>query len=549
MTSNQEPMSVSESVSTGESVSTNIIKGINGLLLAAAIAVFVGYFGIYLLYARGVMSFPYDYDQGEGFEVNDAVLFSQGQWPYRDNAAYPFYASNYPPLFHLMMIPLFPLVGKTLLAGRLISFAATLVIGATVGTVVWRKTKLAGVALLCGLMVYASNYIYHIGPLSRLHLIMVMFELLAIISIAEADDARHGTRNLVISLVMLTAAGWTKQMALATVLAAFLYLLIRNPRRALISGAIFAAVNAGLFLTVNVATRGQWYVNIIQANVNAYDFAQGWFLYQQWFRLHWVIILLAASFVVHEAAARRWSVYAIWFVVTVLDSALAGKWGAGESYFTTAVVAACMCAGFQISNIRYQISAQSGLSQTSTRNIKSQGASLYGQLILGALVPILFLFQARAVLHMPTDGRIFGTLAQIVGVGRRASVYKNYSYYDSGGYTQLGHIPADYDHTAAQHIQDHVSASPGPALTEEATWAMRAGKDVVTNPTQLLNLYKNGLYDPANLVEMINQKAFGVIVLRAQFYPDPVLQAIGQKYRSTDEVDMNGFTYHVLVPK
>jgi len=524
MTSNQEPMSV------GESVSTDIIKGINGLLLAAAIAVFVGYFGIYLLYARGVMSFPYDYDQGEGFEVNDAVLFSQGQWPYRDNEAYPFYASNYPPLFHLMMIPLFPLVGKTLLAGRLISFAATLVIGATVSAVVWRKTRLAGVAALCGLMVFASNYIYHIGPLSRLHLIMVMFELLAIVFIAEADDARHGTRNLVIGLVMLTAAGWTKQMALATVLAAFLYLLIRNPRRAFISGAIFCAVNAGLFLAVNVATRGQWYVNIIQANVNAYDFAQAGFLYQQWFRLHWVIILLAAAFVVYETAARRWSVYAIWFVVAVLDSALAGKWGAGESYFTTAVVAACVCAGFQISNLRSQV------------------ASLRGQLVLGALLPILFLLQARAVLHMPTDGRIFGTLAQIVGVGRRASVYKNYSYYDSGGYTQLGHIPADYDHAAAQHIQDYVSASPGPALTEEATWAMRAGKDVVTNPTQLLNLYNNKLYDPANLVEMINQKAFGVIVLRAQFYPPPVLEAIGQKYRSTDEVDMNGFTYHILAP-
>ena len=150
---------------------------------------------------------------------------------------------------------------------------------------------------------------------------------------------------------------------------------------------------------------------------------------------------------------------------------------------------------------------------------------------------------------MPTDGRIFGTLAQIVGVGRRTSVYKNYSYYDSGGYTQLGHLPADYDHAAAVQIQSHVSRAPGPVLTEEATWAMRAGKDVVTNPTQLLNLYNNGLYDPANLVEMINQKAFGVILLRAQFYPPPVLQAIGQKYRTLADVEMNGFTYKVLVPR
>jgi hypothetical protein len=218
-------------------------------------------------------------------------------------------------------------------------------------------------------------------------------------------------------------------------------------------------------------------------------------------------------------------------VFAVLNSALAGKWGAGESYFTTAVVAACVCAGLQISNLKIQVS-----------NLKSQ-------LLLAALVPVLFLFQAGAVLHLPTDGRIFGTLAQVVGVGRRTSVYKNYSYYDSGGYTQLGHIPADFDHVAASRIQDYVSRAPGPVLTEEATWAMRAGKDVVTNPTQLLNLYKNGLYDPAGLVERINRKAFGVIVLRAQFYPPPVLEAIGQKYRTQADVDMNGFTYHVLVPR
>ena len=526
MTREQEPISIA------------IVQGLNSLLMAATLVAFIGYLGIYLLYAWGLFRFPYDYDQGEGFEVNDAVLFSQGQWPYRDNEVYPFYASNYPPLYHLMMMPLFPLTGKTLLAGRLVSFVSTFVIGATVGTVVWRKTRLAGVAAACGLMVLASNYVYHIGPLARLHLVMVMFELLAVVLIAQSEDARHGTRNLVLGLIFLTAAGWTKQLALATVLAVFLYLLIRNPKRALVSGAVFAAVNGVLFLAVNLATQGQWYLNIIQANVNAYDLGQAWFLYQQWFRLHWVIVLLAAAFVVYESAARKWSAYSIWFVAAVLNSALSGKWGAGESYFTTAVVAACVCAGLQISNIQHQIS-----------NIEPQGARRIGRLAVGAIVPVLFLLQARAVLHLPTDGRLFGTLAQIVGVGRRASVYKNYSYFDSAGYTQLGHIPADYDHAAAERIQDIVSRAPGPVLTEEATWAMRASKDVVTNPTQLLNLYKNGLFDPANLVEMINRRAFGVVVLRAQFYPEPVLRAIGQEYKTLTDVDMNGFTYHILVPR
>jgi hypothetical protein len=39
------------------------------------------------------------------------------------------------------------------------------------------------------------------------------------------------------------------------------------------------------------------------------------------------------------------------------------------------------------------------------------------------------------------------------------------------------------------------------------------------------------------------------VLLRAQFYPEPVLRAIGQKYRTLADADMNGFTYHILVPR
>jgi hypothetical protein len=152
------------------------------------------------------------------------------------------------------------------------------------------------------------------------------------------------------------------------------------------------------------------------------------------------------------------------------------------------------------------------------------------------------------VLHLPTDGQRFGLLADVVGVGRQATVYPGYSYYDAGGYTQLGHVLAARDYAAAQKLIDYVRSSPGPALTEEATLAILAGKDVVSNPTQLLNLYNNRLYDPANLIAMIEARQFGMIVLRAQFYPPPVLEAIGQNYTTVDYVEMNGFVYRVLEP-
>jgi hypothetical protein len=48
---------------------------------------------------------------------------------------------------------------------------------------------------------------------------------------------------------------------------------------------------------------------------------------------------------------------------------------------------------------------------------------------------------------------------------------------------------------------------------------------------------------------MIREQQFGVVVLRAQFYPQPVLDAIGQAYRPIDDVPVNGFLYRILVPR
>jgi hypothetical protein len=79
-------------------------------------------------------------------------------------------------------------------------------------------------------------------------------------------------------------------------------------------------------------------------------------------------------------------------------------------------------------------------------------------------------------------------------------------------------------------------------------FSILAGEPVVTNPTQLLNLYNNNLLDTTDIIARINRQEFGVVIFRAQFYPPPVLQAIGQNYQPVDSFCMNGFDYYVLWP-
>lgn len=543
------------------------------VLYALAILAFVGYFIIYCLYAFSLFRFPYDYDQGEGFELNDSLLLSQGQWPYRDNEVFPFYASNYPPLFHLMVIPLFAIFGPTLLAGRVLAFALSLLLAALVGWVVHAQTRDRPIAVLSGLMVPASNFIYHVGPLFRQHLPMVLFELLAVIAISQYDDAKHGKRNIVLAMLALLAAGYTKQLAVTTVAAVLIFLFLRSPKKSIVAGLGLAIVAGAIFLWMNIATQGQWFLNAITANANAYDYHQALDLFRQFFSLHFVIAAFAIGYSVYELYWSRLSIFTIWFTLALAASALAGKWGAGESYFSTAIVAACVVSGLALAKIKQAVhpaqrapasrtgrERSGGRSSTSssprfTRSESAQNApavkskeSRLASIILAA-IPLLYLLQAYGVRHLPTDGPIFGAIADLIGVGRNASVYEGYPYYDATGYTQVGHFPTEADAAAGDRIVDAIKLTDKPALTEEALLALRADQPVVTNPTQLLNLWNNRAFDPTDLIAMINRQAFGLVVFRAQFYPPPVLQAIGARYEPLTEITMNGFPYRLLVPR
>jgi hypothetical protein len=48
---------------------------------------------------------------------------------------------------------------------------------------------------------------------------------------------------------------------------------------------------------------------------------------------------------------------------------------------------------------------------------------------------------------------------------------------------------------------------------------------------------------------MLDNQVFDTVVLRAQFYPGPVLDVIGQRYETTDLVQMNGFVYCIMRPR
>ena len=519
--------------------------------IAITLAVFGLYFLVMLAYARTVLLFPFDYDQGEGFELYDAIRLARGQNIYLDSAQFPYYSSNYPPVFRVLLVPLIWLFGPQIWVGRVVAFACTLAIGVLImmaARQLWRPANGAGqwidraVAVLAGLAFFAANYIYHVAPLARAHLPMLMFAVAGLFCIdrgLRASVAQSQSRWTALGIALLMTAGFTKLQAVDALVAGFAFLLIRKPRWCLQALAGCLVATAVIVLWLNTASNGQFWLNVVSANVNEYDFAVTLKTYTQWFQLQGVLIVCAMLFVIGDSVAsirarsfQPMTIWSLYFVAGSTLGLLTGKWGAGPTYLAAAIAASCICTVGLLSRVAGWLQSRGW-----------QQSPVY------ALVAVVFLAQASLNVHLPTSGRFFGALARGLGYAERPSSYPPYPYYDSSGYTQLGHLLDRADTANGWALVEELKKHPGPVWSEEAMLTLHAGKDVVTNPTQLLNLSKNGALDTRDMIARIERREFGAVVFRAYFYPDDVKQAIDRNYATVGSIKINGFDYFLLLPR
>ena len=532
---------------------------ISRVLLFIALVMFSFYFVVYVLYTINLMQFPFDYDQGEGYELVDVVMLSEGQLPYQDAETYPFYGSIYPPVYHMMLVPFMWLFGPVYWYGRLISFLTTVVAAVAIGYAVYtegNRTKQARfVAVLAGLAFLSSNVIYHIGPLFRQHIPMFMFETLAVVILARANeigDQKTRRRRMLWGFGLLILAGYTKQLAAFTAIAALIFIFIRNPRRAIVWGSGFTAVGVGIFAWLNIASKGHWWTQTITANVLAYmpDQADG--LLRLFVDLHGWLLIPAVLLVIYELYFDRISIYSMWFIVGVPFSAYsAGTWGAGDSYYGTSIAAVCVLSGIFIARTlnrewTFRNNYLSHLIIDPLRKFAPQTT-----LVMIVIVPMFYVAYGRTVLHMPTEGAVFDQVADILGIEANA----HGTFYDSagritGGYADIGHFTTQEDIEGGNEIVALINDLPEDAqiISEEAAFPLLTGKDVVTNSGLLNPLGKVGAYDSTELVQMIENHEFGLVILRAQFFPMEVNVAIATYYEHSTTIEMNGFDYFIMRP-
>jgi hypothetical protein len=458
---------------------------------------------VYLQFAIQLAGFPFDLDQGEGYDAWSGWLINLGQLPYTTNAEFPYYSSNYPPLWsYLVSIPM-AWLGPGLGPARVVS---TLAAVATAGVLAVAAHRLSGRplagALAAGFFL-ASPYVFHTTPLARVN----SLALLAAASGLTLLERPTRWRVLLGSLA-LAAALFTKPTAVDAALAGLLAVALRQPRLGVLAAAIVAAVGAGGLAALMLLTRGAFWLNVVVGNANPFDAAQLGAYLANFSMVHCVLLAMAAAECAWLLRHRCWSPWALYAIASGLAALGVGKWGAGESYFLGAIAAMSVLSAAWVG-----------------RFLDSAPATRLRCALGGALLIQVFLLSHAA---------ISATLPWLPDRGPQSGF--------------LGRAPSFDDQQAAQLISTEIRAARGPALSEDPSFAVVAGQPLIGNATHLRNLYQAGLWDPTPMVNDLRAHRYAIVILDAELYPEPVLAAIGQSYFLDRSVHINGATYRIFLP-
>jgi hypothetical protein len=340
-----------------------------GLLFYLALTLWLALSGIF---------FPYQLDYGEGIVLWFTRELALGHSIYKGLAGLPYASSNYPPLGMLLAVPFRTLFGDSYVGGRWLNFAATLIVAAFIFRIVREEsrpsphppfTSLRGgrgegttAALLSVLFFLGSTFIYHWIPLFRVDLIGLAFTVAGIYFVWRWDRTaldRYGvvrnkpyglrtTPYLILALLFFLAALYTKHSLLFAPVAASVALFLQDRRAGILFALAFVLSAGGIFLALDVWTRGGFAFGLITSNATLWLWNTFLPLTRDFLWTYLILLAFAVWSWVQRVRAQHFGVLEIYALAALASLGLAGRVGAWENYYFEAIFIVCVFAGLAL---------------------------------------------------------------------------------------------------------------------------------------------------------------------------------------------------------
>ncbi|HEY9077123.1 MAG TPA: hypothetical protein VIO61_11370 [Anaerolineaceae bacterium] len=245
------------------------------------------------------ISYPYSMDYGEGPLLDQTMRLSRFENIYRSTISDPPYTiANYPPLFPLIQVPFAWLFGPAFWYGRAISVFSVLLTALFICLTLHILTKNWIGAVIGGLLLIIFPYVQHWSLFNRIDELALVFSWAGIYlfingvsSEKEINLADNHLRLIVVDVlrrkyfwiaaVFFLCAIYTRQTyAAAAPFAVFVWCALCSPGswkyrliKALLLGLVVGTITLVLFGTINLLTGGGFYLNIVTANINKFNWS------------------------------------------------------------------------------------------------------------------------------------------------------------------------------------------------------------------------------------------------------------------------------------
>ena len=412
--------------------------------------------------ARAALTFPFPLDYGEGPMLDQTLRLAQFENIYRNSFASPPYTvSNYPPLFQLIQVPLSWIVGPAFWYGRLISILSAVTAAGLIGLILYTVTRDRIAAAIAGLTLLTFPYLLQGSVLNRVDTLALALSLSGLYVTVRWPN--HRRVPWVAGLLFTTAAFTNLRYVPAALLTALVWLWhLEHRGQAFRLAAILIGSYLGLFLTLNLITRGGFYLNTVLANLTSFS----------WYTVIGYLLNLY--------------LHAGFLVVGCMVFIVIERWGEATRSWPL-VVSYALATGFMTlttgmansnSNDLFEIAA--ALSLASGAFVAWAGESYW----LKALLVFLLALQINFLIDWSRQDYIPALMNKVMATRE------------------------------VEQLAEYVQEAEGPILADEYMGLLPlAGRRLYFQPLEYKQLQVSNLWNEASLVDSIQQEEFSIILL------------------------------------
>lgn len=452
------------------------------VLYYLAIFGLVAYAGLYIAHAIVSILYPYQLDYGEGFLLLFSSEIAQGQNIYHHLTDYPYVPVIYTPLYTLICAAFFKVTGVTFAVGRAVSVGSAVLIGALVYLIL-RRDAGKTVAMIAALFLFASPAVYWTS-LFRVDALGLMFSLAGLYCIHRNEDGN----GVYVSAILFFLAIMTKQSFVAAPAAAFVYLLLRNKKSAIVMFFSLGLLVASAFVLLDVSTHREFLYNVVTLQAWPVSLVRTEALYIGFLQIHSILFVSALGMAVFMIIRDKKSLFAYYLLTSAIVALTVGRLGSDVNYFLEVIVASTILFGMLLKEIDIGAAVRQ--------------ANLVGCFAVAALVVQLAIFYHGAAVPTLDNMKSQRTVTQLV----------------------------------AQVHGDVLAEDVGPLVMDHQT--------VFIAFFEMTQLDKEGVWDQSEFIRDLDNKKFSMIILdasngnsvnAARFTPQ-MLDSISKNYQLADKI-------------